>query len=93
MAKIKGHVTIKTENCKGCDLCVHECPQGSLQLSTALNTSGYPYAVLVNDTCTGCTNCALVCPEAVITVFREGKKKPIAVLTNVTENITVDITS
>ncbi|MBT3299184.1 MAG: ferredoxin family protein [Candidatus Marinimicrobia bacterium] len=91
MAKIKGHITIKTENCKGCDLCVEECPQDSLELSSSLNSAGYPYAVLIQDNCTGCTNCALVCPEAIITVFREGKKKPIAVISNVTENMTVEV--
>jgi len=75
MAKIRGHVTIKFENCKGCDICVHECPQDSLEMSKNINKKGYHYAVLEHDTCTGCTNCALVCPEAIITVYRESKMK------------------
>ncbi|MGB2960420.1 MAG: 4Fe-4S dicluster domain-containing protein [Bacteroidota bacterium] len=47
----------------------------------------------MQDNCTGCTNCAIVCPEAVITVYREKKKKkvPVARITNVKENITVTI--
>ena len=73
MAKIHGHVQINIENCKGCELCINECPQESLQMSKNINKKGYHYAVLVDDTCTGCTNCALVCPEAIITVYRESK--------------------
>ena len=72
-----------------------ECPQDSLQMSDSLNRKGYLYAVLVKDNCTGCTNCALVCPEAVITVYRESKKKakkePVAVISNVKNNITLSI--
>lgn len=56
-------------------------------MSRNINQRSYHYAVLVKDNCTGCTNCALVCPEAIITVYREGRKKrePVAVLSNVRE--------
>ena len=93
MAKIKGHISINIDNCKGCELCVAECPQQSLKMSENINTKFYHYAVLVEDNCTGCTNCALVCPEAIITVYRQGKKKKeqVAVIKNVTENITVNV--
>jgi len=75
MAKLHGHIEINIENCKGCELCVSECPQESLEMSKNINKKGYHYAVLVEDNCTGCTNCALVCPEAIITVYRESKAK------------------
>ena len=90
----KGKVKFDIETCKGCELCIEACPQGSLQLSPKINAQGYHYAVLIQDNCTGCTNCALVCPDAVITVYRETKKKekvPVARITNVTQNITVTI--
>jgi 2-oxoglutarate ferredoxin oxidoreductase subunit delta len=74
MAKVKGYITIDIERCKGCELCISECPQCSLRLSSQINQSGYQFAVLVEDSCTGCINCALVCPEAIITVYRENKK-------------------
>lgn len=86
MAKIHGHIQINIENCKGCELCVNECPQGSLQMSKNINKKGYHYAVLVDDSCTGCTNCALVCPEAIITVYRESKVKK---STPTTDNISL----
>lgn len=91
MAKIRGHITIDVEKCKGCELCAVECPQESLQMSPDLNRKGYRYAVLVKDNCTGCTNCALVCPEAIITVYREKKKVPVATVTNVKDNISISI--
>lgn len=70
---VSGTVTIATEICKGCELCIVSCPQDSLALSTSINRKGYRFAQLVLDNCTGCTNCALVCPDSAITVYREKK--------------------
>jgi 2-oxoglutarate ferredoxin oxidoreductase subunit delta len=50
--------------------------------------------VLIEDNCTGCVNCALVCPDAVITVYRETKKKdkePVAVISKVKGDIRVSV--
>ena len=91
---IKGTVAFAVETCKGCELCIDACPQESLALSQEINAQGYHYAVLVKDNCTGCINCALVCPDAVITVYRENRKKdrvPVATITNVRENVTVTL--
>jgi len=91
---IKGTVAFAVETCKGCELCIDACPQESLALSQEINALGYHYAVLVKDNCTGCINCALVCPDAVITVYRENRKKdrvPVATITNVRENVTVTL--
>jgi 2-oxoglutarate ferredoxin oxidoreductase subunit delta len=89
----RGTVHFDIETCKGCELCIDACPQESLSLSSGINKQGYHYAVLIKDNCTGCVNCALVCPDAVITVYREDKKKkvPVATISNVKENMTVTI--
>ena len=93
MAKVKGEVKIAIETCKGCELCIHECPQETLVMSDELNQRGYHYAVVAVDNCTGCTNCALVCPDACITVYREqrGKRKLVAQVSNISENVTITI--
>ena len=96
MPAVRGTVQIDIETCKGCELCTEACPQDSLALSKEINKIGYHYAVLIQDNCTGCVNCALVCPEAVITVYRESKKKkrePIAVISNVKQDIKVTVSS
>jgi 2-oxoglutarate ferredoxin oxidoreductase subunit delta len=91
---IRGTVKFDIETCKGCELCIEACPQESLALSPGINKQGYHYAVLVKDNCTGCINCALVCPDAVITVYREDRKRnkvPVARISNVQENISLTL--
>ena len=69
---VKGRVVVSELYCKGCELCVGACPQGSLGLAAnKINAKGYHPAVLLNDHCTGCAICAVVCPETAITVYRE----------------------
>jgi 2-oxoglutarate ferredoxin oxidoreductase subunit delta len=71
---IRGTIIVNENICKGCEVCIPACPQESIGLSEHINSTGYRYAVLVQDNCTGCVNCALVCPEAAITVYRQPKK-------------------
>jgi len=71
MAKVKGAVVVDTEKCKGCNLCVVECPTNTLALSPNVNGKGYNYAYMENpDACIGCANCGLVCHDNVITVYK-----------------------
>ncbi|MBU2494014.1 MAG: ferredoxin family protein [Bacteroidetes bacterium] len=93
MAKVKGDIIIDIEKCKGCELCIEACPQGSLETSRKVNNKGYLYIVKVEDTCTGCTNCALVCPEGGITVYRktEKGKEQIAKISNVTKDMELKV--
>lgn len=71
MAKVRGAVVVDTEKCKGCNLCVVECPTNTLALSPNVNGKGYNYAYMENpEACIGCSNCGLVCPDTVITVYK-----------------------
>ncbi|MDA3866361.1 MAG: 4Fe-4S binding protein [Salinivirgaceae bacterium] len=71
MAKVKGAVVVDIEKCKGCNLCVVECPTDTLALSPNVNGKGYNYAYMESpDACIGCSNCGLVCPDSVITVYK-----------------------
>lgn len=66
MPKIRGAVTVNTERCKGCSLCVVACPKHVLSLQEKeVNNRGYHYAYMaVPEECIGCQSCALVCPDA-----------------------------
>jgi len=71
MAKIKGAVVVDTERCKGCGVCVVNCPSKVLGLAKEVNGKGYNYAYMENpDACIGCASCAIVCPDGVITVYK-----------------------
>ena len=68
---LKGAISVNTDKCKGCSVCVANCPTQTIALSKEVNTKGYNYAYMANpDSCTGCTNCAVVCPDTCITVYR-----------------------
>lgn len=70
MAKAKGAIVVDIEKCKGCNLCVVNCPTNVIALSREVNGKGYPYAYMENpEACTGCISCGLVCPDGVIEVY------------------------
>ncbi|MCD8313634.1 MAG: 4Fe-4S dicluster domain-containing protein [Bacteroidales bacterium] len=66
----KGAIEIDTQRCKGCGVCVANCPTDSIVLSKTVNSKGYRYAEMVGEACIGCSACGIVCPDAVITVYR-----------------------
>ncbi len=72
----KGYVEIDIEGCKGCNLCVLNCPTECLALNTSdTNSYSLHYAYVVDqDKCIACMNCAVICPDAAITVYRELKQ-------------------
>ena len=68
----KGRILVSEVYCKGCEMCVVECPQKVMALSQVrITAKGYHPAERISEGCTGCGICAIVCPEAAITVFRE----------------------
>lgn len=66
-----GKITINTERCKGCGLCVAVCPNNCIEISEKSNMKGYFPAESDSDGCTACAMCAIICPDAVITVQSE----------------------
>jgi len=73
MAKVIGTVLVNTERCKGCDLCVVECPCDVLELQPKeVNSKGYHYVYTKNpEACIGCANCGYVCPDGCLTIYRK----------------------
>jgi len=68
MAKL----TFRTDNCKGCGLCVDVCPKKVLELaSDKINKRGHhPVEAARPDDCIGCGSCAIMCPDFIIKVER-----------------------
>ncbi|MFQ5499050.1 MAG: 4Fe-4S binding protein [Candidatus Zixiibacteriota bacterium] len=67
--------TIKVDKnqCKGCELCVHVCPQGILSMSKKITVRGYFYAQMHDPSrCIGCRLCAVTCPDVAIQVRTNG---------------------
>ena len=68
----QGVVDIDGERCKGCELCVFECPAHTLKLSDEVNLRGFRHSEQLRpDRCIGCGSCALICPDGCITVYRK----------------------
>jgi 2-oxoglutarate ferredoxin oxidoreductase subunit delta len=66
----KGKIRILVDRCKGCTLCVEECPHKEIKMSKKLNNSGYHVPeFLGKGHCTACKLCSIVCPEAAIEVI------------------------
>ena len=81
MAKIK----IDKTRCKGCYLCITNCPNGLIKVDKKINQKGVKPAVFSGGKparprsksgrsggCSGCAMCAIICPECGISVYRQG---------------------
>lgn len=68
----KGKITIDSELCKGCELCIAACPKELIRVAKTLNAASYFPAEFKgkDDECTGCALCGVTCPEVAIEVYR-----------------------
>ena len=71
----RARIAIDEHFCKGCGLCVDNCPQHIISISGTVATSGYYPAQCPDpeNKCTGCTLCARICPDVAIEVFKAKK--------------------
>lgn len=69
----KGYVEISVEGCKGCGLCVANCPTNCLAMNLSdTNSYGLHYAYLAEEEkCIACANCGIICPDAAVTVYKK----------------------
>lgn len=68
-------LSIATERCKGCELCIGACPKACLSLDPSfVNGLGHhPIRLTDAAACTSCALCARVCPDAVFTIYARPK--------------------
>jgi len=68
-------IEIVLDWCKGCEICIHRCPVGALELSKHLNKKGiYPPREKENNKCNNCRLCELLCPDFAIVVIPDKEK-------------------
>ena len=69
----KGRITVDSELCKGCVLCIDVCPKKILESDKkTVNQKGYnPVFCTDMDGCTACAMCAIICPDSAIKVERD----------------------
>jgi len=73
----RGRVTINSERCKACGLCIRACPVQVLGYSSEMNSAGVHPSCAVNpDRCIACGSCYVVCPDVCIEVIElEGDER------------------
>ena len=65
-------IEIEVDQCKGCQLCLQECPKKVIVVSQKFNKLGYQYAEYSGSGCIGCGMCFYACPEpGAITVYKK----------------------
>jgi len=67
----RGIPIINKERCKGCGLCIANCPTDILAKTSDVNDQGAYYTVCTDESlCIACGNCAVMCPDAAIEIMK-----------------------
>ncbi len=68
------HIVIDKSRCKGCYLCINECPKNLLKISDSVNSLGVRLVEFDDpeNVCLGCALCATRCPDIAITEVYKG---------------------
>lgn len=62
-------IKIKSDLCKGCDICIESCPKHVYTKSSKENKKGVYLPCPLNEgDCNNCHLCELMCPDQTITV-------------------------
>ncbi len=65
---ITQEIIIDRNACKGCHLCIDQCPEDVLEVSQNRSSKGYIMpAVARIDDCSACMMCEMICPDLAIT--------------------------
>ncbi len=62
-------VTVKSERCKQCELCVVNCPKKAISLTEDFNEFGYRTVIVDDEKCIACGICYTMCPDGVYKIL------------------------
>lgn len=62
-------IMLDTQRCKGCYLCIENCPVGAISLSGETNNKGVITVTVDQEKCVGCGNCYSMCPDLVFEIL------------------------
>jgi len=65
MAKIE----LNIDRCKGCYLCMENCPKEAISVSGNVNAKGYEYIQVDDEKCVACGGCYQMCPDYVFEIL------------------------
>ncbi|MGP8051106.1 MAG: ferredoxin family protein [Desulfobaccales bacterium] len=69
-------IVIDPKACKGCHLCIDQCPQGVFEVSQTRSPKGYLMPqVAALEACSDCRLCEMLCPDLAITVEGQADEK------------------
>ena len=66
-------ICIDSTLCKGCLLCIEECPKKALSPGNDRSAKGYLMPALDATSCISCGMCELLCPDQAITTLKKEK--------------------
>lgn len=68
-------IEIDAKWCKGCGLCIWQCPKQVFVMGHDRNEKGYLVPVSEHiGQCVGCQMCERICPESCIAVIKEDRE-------------------
>ncbi len=63
-----GKAKVNIELCKGCFICVVNCPKKAISIQEKVNKNGYQTTMVDEALCIGCGACYKVCPDYVFEI-------------------------
>lgn len=58
-------MSIATDRCKQCGICIKNCPKEALHFGETFNKGGYKAVLVDEEKCISCGTCYTVCPDVV----------------------------
>lgn len=65
------YIKVDIDRCKGCGICVPQCPKNLIRMGDKMNEQGNFYPIIDNEKCIGCGLCCQMCPDLAIEIEKK----------------------